>query len=321
MSSRAYKIRPLDVFTPHPTLHLEGSALSSAHPSRSNSRTNSSRAGWRFREPLANKDANTSHRARVDDLADELDAKGLREAMERDQRRRERRRREYEEKLQAKLEKRAAEQQRFDVDDSENEHGFERGETSAAAQHRENQTPLSWFNANPSVDDVRDGADDGFVRPEVHTPVSIDSSVEEDYAEAAREQHREDKVPEVVVEPPQPSRAKTSSWTAFIRRATAARIRKDNANRGIPNRESTNSTGSATEESGIKKPQQPTPSGTYLDVEDIRHREGQTPGRHVSKEVVMAMNALESGHIHEKGYEDELRDSVRDLEVQVSSSS
>lgn len=326
MSSRAYKIHPLDVFSPHPTLHIDDSATSSPGAnglSRSNSRQTSFRTaqGWKFREPLTNKDANSGHRARVDDLADELDAKGLREAMERDQRRKDRKKREYEEKLQMKLEQRALDQLRFEAEpesdvgetyqNGENEQQYQRGESSRSAQQLdpETQTPLSWFNVDSSRENVDNEASEYAPRTGAVTPVSMDDSIEDDYEEAQRQSHLaewvEKTVPAVMVEsgsPPATTRAKTSAWTSFIKRATAARIKKDNASRGIPNRDSTGSEASVLRS-------QPN-AGPYLDVEDLRHREGQTPGRHVAKEVVVAMNALASGHIQEKGYEDEMRDSV-----------
>ncbi|PUU75340.1 hypothetical protein B9Z19DRAFT_1131473 [Tuber borchii] len=94
-SMRAYKVRT--IFTPRPKLHYDNSTgtspTKSAHlhpltPSRSNSRSipdgRYSRAGITDEELL---------RGRwVDELADELDVHGIKEALDRDRRRRERRR-------------------------------------------------------------------------------------------------------------------------------------------------------------------------------------------------------------------------------------
>ncbi|PUU73064.1 hypothetical protein B9Z19DRAFT_1197166 [Tuber borchii] len=108
-SMRAYMVR--NIFTPRPKLHYDNSTgtspTKSAHlhpltPSRSNSRSipdgRYSRVGITDEELLRG--------GRVDELADELDVHGIKEALDRDRRRRERKKEDHE-KLQRKLERRA----------------------------------------------------------------------------------------------------------------------------------------------------------------------------------------------------------------------
>lgn len=110
-SIRAYRIRSFELFTPRPRLHIEDgpkASHDSRHPdmtpSRSNSRTSPE---WRHKNPAGEALHQGGMRSRIDDLADELDSKGLREAMDRDKKRREKRKLDEQERLQRKLEKRA----------------------------------------------------------------------------------------------------------------------------------------------------------------------------------------------------------------------
>jgi len=349
MSSRAYKIRLLDMLVPHPTLHYDDRSLSPSNrwgdfnapglvPSRSNSRRTNSRGtqNWRYKSPMISEERMVGHDDRVDDLADELDEKGLREAMERDQRRREKKRKEYEERLRSKLEKKMANQQsRNDGDDREigidsdpdRQHRRSSSEMTgnrrfaqqdprvgyAVSDNMGTQTPLSWFHDGPSMEDLAAKVAQFAPRPEVATPVSMDFQDERPseirYPEANDTLEPPSHVATVVVdqEKAREGRVKTSAWTSFIKRATAARIKKEHASRAIRSGESTLLSDSEGDDDGIRNAR--VTRGTYLEVGDLRHQ-GQTPGRHVSNEIVLAMNAVETGHIREQRYKDEIRDRV-----------
>ncbi|KAF3148274.1 hypothetical protein TWF594_001463 [Orbilia oligospora] len=110
---RAFKVRSLDVLSPRPTLRF----ASNPHASEkmpdypSNHERKSSKSGWRKdRQSPIVEESQTFKRNLVYGLADELDSRGIREALERDTRRRERKQKEDEAKAQAKLERRAAKQ-------------------------------------------------------------------------------------------------------------------------------------------------------------------------------------------------------------------
>lgn len=344
ISSRAFKIGPLDVFTPRPTLRCDAGSLSSFSQSRDigkpqlvPTRTNShSTDHWRYKGGFVSEEHLANSRGRVDDLADELDSKGLREAMERDRRRRQRKKQESEERLRLKLEKAA-----FSIDhesitgpeigiDAETEaektqaqdhhccrQPFPDTEAGGSSQYAERgshvtgtQTPLSWFNDNPSSENVNPGLPQFAPRPEVVTPVSMDSREERPEKDSGHVvpdiswESRNMKQPDdsVVLQ------TKTSAWTSFIKRATAARIKREHASRTVP----LGSPAPAfdSENRGYTNRKDEAPPGEYLEVDNLRHRAGQTPGRHISNEVALAMNAIQTGHIQEKEYEDEMRDSV-----------
>ncbi|KAF3936214.1 hypothetical protein ABW19_dt0204466 [Dactylella cylindrospora] len=112
---RAFKVRSLDVLSPRPTLRLSSNPYSGAQQKMpdypSNHERKTSKSGWRQdpQSPIV-EETPTLKRNRVYGLADELDSRGIREALERDARRRERKQKEEEAKAQAKLEKRAARQ-------------------------------------------------------------------------------------------------------------------------------------------------------------------------------------------------------------------
>ncbi|KAF3193724.1 hypothetical protein TWF225_009271 [Orbilia oligospora] len=110
---RAFKVRSLDVLSPRPTLRF----ASNPHAGEkmpdypSNHERKSSKSGWRKdRQSPIVEESQTFKRNLVYGLADELDSRGIREALERDTRRRERKQKEDEAKAQAKLERRAAKQ-------------------------------------------------------------------------------------------------------------------------------------------------------------------------------------------------------------------
>ncbi|KAI9786578.1 MAG: hypothetical protein M1835_003022 [Candelina submexicana] len=102
----AFKVSAFDVLSPRPTLRYSDPSRRPAiwndrDPSRSGSRREK---GPMIPEEPINEDK------RMDELADTLDAGGLRELMERDQRRREKKRKSDQERLQRKLERKAAKQ-------------------------------------------------------------------------------------------------------------------------------------------------------------------------------------------------------------------
>ncbi|KAI9880601.1 MAG: hypothetical protein M1830_001952 [Pleopsidium flavum] len=103
---RAFKVRSLDVFSPRPTIRYSDNSRytagsSSLGPSRTSTR--------RDKRPVIPDEA-IKQKKRVEDLADDMDATGLRELMERDQRRREKKRQSDQEKLHRKLQRKADKQ-------------------------------------------------------------------------------------------------------------------------------------------------------------------------------------------------------------------
>jgi len=193
------------------------------------------------------------------------------------------------------------------------------------------QTPLSWLDINPSSEDVtkrhQQNLQQFVPRPDVVTPISMDSQEHpmEDVPEVDDIDDPENSIgiarfsPSPEEEPPQESaasRSKTSIWTSFIKKATAARMKKDHipqqqpSSRAIQVGQSALISDSEEEEEIGNIMEEEQNRNTFLEVDDLRHREGQTPGRHVPEEVAFAMTALETGHIHDQEYEDEMRDSV-----------
>ncbi|KAK6331676.1 hypothetical protein TWF718_002222 [Orbilia javanica] len=110
---RTFKVRSFDVLSPRPTLRLASNPYVGEkmpdYPSHHERK--SSKSSWRKdrQTPIA-EESQKFKRNLVYGLADELDSRGIREALERDTRRRERKQKEDEAKAQAKLERRAARQ-------------------------------------------------------------------------------------------------------------------------------------------------------------------------------------------------------------------
>lgn len=397
-SMRAYRIRSFELFAPRPRLRYDdGSGTSSQNskrpdmaPSRTNSRTNPE---WRNRNAGGEVPHHGGAGARVDELADEMDAKGLREAMDRDKKRREKRKQEEQERLQRKLEKRAMKEQEqipdmdMDIDQEIGGHfqrnldrngqfmaqpGMQMGESSKAAaayggfspshpypfpevdSHGRStslgtQTPLSWLN-DPSTEDVSKSGRYSGTRTDMVTPVSMGSVEdirEEPELYTAQEVHvtthgrasvspihsrsnsKSEKISHGQVDSPtiqhgafafarpmeveevedeqESGRGKKSAWTSYIKRATAARIQKEQASREIQVGES--ALVSDSEEEGLGRVEEPVRQNFYGDVEELRLRGGQTPGRHIPDELAFAMTALETGHVRGK---DEIEDEQRD---------
>ncbi|TGZ80519.1 hypothetical protein EX30DRAFT_372158 [Ascodesmis nigricans] len=353
-SGGAYRIRSFAVLAPRPKLvYEERTSPTWPHPrnfspalipSRTASRRTTSRGdAWRYNAPPLMSEENLPHREdRINDLAMEMDEHGLREAMERDARRRERKRIEAEERAQRKLERRlAAEQQRRAESERYDQQDYVmrdvgHGETSvqgylAGALNTHptselgNQTPLSWFNDNQSVEQIHKTLPDHQSRQGMITPVSMDSDESPfHYDDANSRPTTAIYEPNTIIEEEgeEDTRPKASTWTTFIRRATAARIRKGQESRTVNANESNLLPDSDDEAEGEKFANERAAEGgnrwvqhddsartrhntnnmdkTFLSVDDLRHREGQTPGRHVSTEILAAMTALETGQLHQR---------------------
>ncbi|KAF3904607.1 hypothetical protein ABW21_db0204360 [Orbilia brochopaga] len=113
---RAFKVRSLDVLSPRPTLRMASSNAYDKMPDLqySSPKRKMSLSGWRkTRQAPIEEESPTLRKSLVYGLANDLDSRGIREALERDARRRDRKQREDEEKAHAKLERRA-EKQRAD---------------------------------------------------------------------------------------------------------------------------------------------------------------------------------------------------------------
>lgn len=390
-SIRAYRIRSFELFTPRPRLRIDDGSKSPQDPtrldmapSRSNSRTSPE---WRRQNSGREVPHHGGMGSRIDDLADELDSKGLREAMDRDKKRREKKKLEEQERLQRKLEKRAMKEREqvqpdgdIDMDaDQDTDRNLRRfvtppavnmGESSRAAaayglsplhpypfievddhDHSASmgtQTPLSWLN-DPSTEDISKGGRYS-PRTDMVTPVSMDSvddtrerpglyTAEEVHVTPhshtpispihSRNNSKSKKLPGVQVDSPTAqhggfafgrpmeveevedeqgsTRGKKSAWTSFIKRATAARIQKEQASREIQAGEST--LVSDSEEEGFDNAREHVRQDHYNDVEGLRRHQGQTPGRHIPAELAFAMTALETGRTRGK---DEIEDEQRD---------
>ncbi|KAJ6258740.1 hypothetical protein Dda_6792 [Drechslerella dactyloides] len=111
---RAFKVRSLDVLSPRPTIRMASSNAYDKMPDvQYTHERKTSRSGWRkgrqTQTPIE-EESPTLRRSHVYGLANDLDSRGIREALERDARRRDRKEKEDEAKAQAKLERRAAKQ-------------------------------------------------------------------------------------------------------------------------------------------------------------------------------------------------------------------
>ncbi|KAL9634300.1 MAG: hypothetical protein Q9164_004173 [Protoblastenia rupestris] len=101
----AFKVSAFDALSPRPTIRYSGNPRSPAGslgPSRTSTRKD--------KQPMIPEEPSAKSRKRIDDLADDMDAGSIRELMERDQRRHEKHRRSEQEKLQRRLERKAAKQ-------------------------------------------------------------------------------------------------------------------------------------------------------------------------------------------------------------------
>ncbi|MCJ1403518.1 hypothetical protein MMC11_006741 [Xylographa trunciseda] len=104
--SHAFKVSAFDALSPRPTIKYSENPRWAAGGSNLGASRTSTRKDKRPSLP----EVVTNSRARIDDLADELDAGSLREVMERDRRRREMRRKNDYDKLQRRLQRKAEKQ-------------------------------------------------------------------------------------------------------------------------------------------------------------------------------------------------------------------
>jgi len=311
----------------------------------------------------------------VDELADELDVHGIKEALDRDRRRKERKKKEDQEKLQRKLERRAAKQREqermdremgFEMDDDQFQRNlysghnygapeFQTGESSRSAGRagfmitpepypfpdpddplRDSQSPLSWLHG-PSQEDIS-RATRSAQRVGMVTPVSMDSNQDMSGAPEYRGPEQTDSYKSTgpLAQPHESShiggahhvddypptfrggfvadddmdrdeldagidtgRGKMSGWTSlnFLKKATAARVRKEQDTRGIQFGESALISDSEGEETHRRELIQ---GNDFYEVDSLRKNQGQTPGTHIPDEVAFAMTALETGHVRGK---------------------
>jgi len=159
----------------------------------------------------------------VDGLADDLDARGLREAMERDRRRREKKKLEEQQRLERKMERRlmkqkAAEEMEFDADNEIGDSSLVgpthprasrtgAGDTPYAPSpvSAGAQTPVSWLR-DPSVEELPKTNDEPSRQPPRH--------ISKEFAPQGPVQASAEG-------------ARRAKLTSFLRKATASRIRKE----------------------------------------------------------------------------------------------
>lgn len=377
-SMRAYKVR--NIFTPRPKLHYDNSTGTSPtksarlHPlTPSHSNSQSIRDGRYARAAIT--DEELLRGGRVDELADELDVHGIKEALDRDRRRKERKKKEDQEKLQRKLERRAAKQREqermdremgFEMDDDQFQRNlysghnygapeFQTGESSRSAGRagfmitpepypfpdpddrlRDSQSPLSWLHG-PSQEDIN-RATRSAQRVGMVTPVSMDSNQDMSGVPEYRGPEQTDSYKSTgpLAQPHESShiggthhvddypptfrggfvadddmdrdeldagidtgRGKMLGWTSlnFLKKATAARVRKEQDTRGIQFGESALISDSEGEETHRRELIQ---GNDFYEVDNLRKNQGQTPGTHIPDEVAFAMTALETGHVRGK---------------------
>ena len=184
---QSYKVSAIDALSPRPTIkYAESPRLGSKEHRASRASVRRDKAPAIPEEPFNTK-------ARMDDLADDLDAKALRELMDRDRRRRERKKKSEQDKLQRKLQ-RKAERQRAEIntqdlsrtqqrEDIEMKDAYpaatssaerhELAESSAqAAQRQTQQSPSSWLQ-DPSREHLPSPPADPFDDPTMHSHLDL----------------------------------------------------------------------------------------------------------------------------------------------------
>ena len=185
----SYKVSAFDALSPRPTIRYSES------PRYAMSREDrASRASARRGKSPAIPEEPINAKARMDDLADDLDAKGLRELMERDRRRREKKKKSDHDKLQRKLQRRsdkqkateavtvAAPPQNADVEMADNGLGigpsqeFEIGESSARPPPP--GSPGSWLK-DPSAERLPSPPPDPFQDPMSESRLDLRTSSEQ----------------------------------------------------------------------------------------------------------------------------------------------
>ncbi|KAL9124740.1 MAG: hypothetical protein Q9217_005959 [Psora testacea] len=114
----AFKVSALDALSPRPTIRYSGhprSPSGSLGPSRTPTRKD--------KQPMIPEEPLAKSGKRIDDLADDMDAGSIRELMERDRRRHEMHKRSEQEKLQRRLERKAAKQRQQEGKPEDAVHG------------------------------------------------------------------------------------------------------------------------------------------------------------------------------------------------------
>lgn len=120
--SRNYRLSVFDIVAPRPTIRY--SVYHSPYPQGQAMYKQTSQGESRAKTILAaNSRDGFKERARIDSLADDLDASELREVMERDKRRTERRKRAEQERLQRKLERKAERQRSRELQEQQSDVG------------------------------------------------------------------------------------------------------------------------------------------------------------------------------------------------------
>ena len=163
---QSFKVSAFDALAPRPTIkYLESP------------RNTGSRTSMRKDKGPAIPEESFNTRARLDDLADDLDARGLRELMERDQRRRERKHKRDTEKLKRKLEQRNMDMERVRQVPAATREAAPRTEqpetcpsstaeearpTSGEASREKAQSPASWLQ-DPSREALPASPNDPFL--------------------------------------------------------------------------------------------------------------------------------------------------------------
>ncbi|KAF8456909.1 hypothetical protein BGX38DRAFT_1139639 [Terfezia claveryi] len=176
----------------------------------------------------------------VDGLADDLDARGLREAMERDRRRREKKKLEEQQRLERRMERRlmkqkAAEEMEFDADNEIGDSslagpayprtsctGVDGAPYAPSPVSAGAQTPVSWLR-DPSLEEL---------------PKAVQIPDKDELSQQFPKHIAQEFVPQG---PAQASAegARRAKLTSFLKKATASRIRKEHANYRIRAGEST----------------------------------------------------------------------------------
>ena len=204
---QSYQVSAMDALSPRPTIRYAES------PRLGSKEHRASRASVRRdKAPAAIPEEPFNTKARMEDLADDLDAKALRELMDRDRRRRERKKKSEQDKLQRKLQRKAERQQKAEADAQDASRSRHRGdvemrdadpagpssaqdnelaESSAqAAQRQTQQSPSSWLQ-DPSREHLPSPPADPFNDPTMRShldlgPESEQASINEPIIETAK---------------------------------------------------------------------------------------------------------------------------------------
>ncbi|KAL2760122.1 hypothetical protein ACRALDRAFT_2038827 [Sodiomyces alcalophilus JCM 7366] len=110
----SYKVSALEALAPRPTLRYASNSRHSPSTGSLPARTCSQRRRLVKQEPIS--EATLKAHKRIDSLADDLDAAGLRELMERDKRRRERKKQREQERIEGRLSRRAEKQKEAEAE-------------------------------------------------------------------------------------------------------------------------------------------------------------------------------------------------------------